>query len=414
MRLLRPLRHRDYALLFGGGMLSLVGDGIYLVAIAFQVLELSNSATSLSLVLLAWSVGMVPSLPVAGALVDRWDRRRILIATDAVALLATAALGVLSVAGGIEVWHCALVAGTIGVCEAFHVPAMQPLIKGLLPEEDVVAATALQESGLQAAWMCLGPAIGGVLVATVGTGPAILADAATFAGSIGCVALIRSRPVTPERERATISSDIREGVAYVRGEPWLWAPMLAASVAMLGVIGPLKVALPYVIKNDWGGGAGDYGLLLGVTGASALLVALLVGQLGLPRRPVTAMVATFGLGYLAVAGYGLVGSVLAAALFSVLRGVQQVGEVIWFSLQLKRVPGELLGRVSSLDFLVWNGLMPVSFAVSGPLVEAIGAQATFVAGGVLGGGAFVLIYLLVPELRDAPSPRATLSSERIL
>jgi hypothetical protein len=88
------------------------------------------------------------------------------------------------------------------------------------------------------------------------------------------------------------------------------------------------------------------------------------------------------------------------AVFSVLRSVQQVGEVIWFSLQLRRVPGELLGRVSSLDFVVWNGLMPASFAISGPLVEIIGAQATFIGGGILGGRAHLATYLGLPGRRE--------------
>lgn len=401
MQLLAPLRHRDFALLFAGGTLSFIGDGIYLVAIAFQVLELSNSATSLSLVLLCWSVGMVPCLPLAGALVDRWDRRAVLIVADSAALLATATLGMLSIAGQIDVWHCAAVAGVIGICSAFQGPALQPLMQALLPLEDAVAATALKESSLQASLMFIGPAAGGVLVAAIGPGPAFLIDAATFAASIVCVVLIRSPAAPQPRQRVSIAADILEGVAYVRSQPWLWAPMMAASVAMMGIVGATQVALPYVIKNDWGGGAEDYGLLLAVSGASALVVALLVGHFGLPQRPVAAMVAGFGLGYLAVAGYGLAGSVLAATIFAVLRGVQQVGEVIWFTLQIERVPSHLLGRVSSLDFVVWNGLMPVSFAASGPLVEAIGAQATFIGGGVLGGAAFLVIYLLVPDLREA-------------
>ena len=114
MALLRPLRRRDFALLFVGGSVSLVGDGIYTVALAFQVLALDNDPAALSLVLLCFAVGLVACALWSGVVIDRLDRRWVMIGADAVQLVAVGTLGALSLAGVLEVWHCALGSGVVG------------------------------------------------------------------------------------------------------------------------------------------------------------------------------------------------------------------------------------------------------------------------------------------------------------
>lgn len=400
MQLLRPLRRRDYALLFTGGSVSLMGDGIYLVAIAFQVLALENDATSLSLVLFAWSVGLLACLPLAGVIVDRLDRRAVMVCSDGAQLLATAALGTLSLTGAIEVWHCAAAALVVGAGTAFLKPAATAILPSVVPEDELVPATALQEAAERGSTLFIGPALGGLLVAGVGPGYAFLADAGTFAVSMICVGLIRSPARATQRAAASVVQEARDGLAYVRSEPWLWATLVAAALAVLCMVGPLQVILPYVVKNDWGGEADDYGLLMAVSGAAGFTAALVVGQRGLPRRPVTVMFAVWGVSSVGIVGYGLVGSTMAAAPFALVLGLGYAGEVIWFSLVRLRVPAELLGRVSSLDWLVSFGLMPLSFALCGPLAGLVGAKATLVGSGILAGGACLLVYLAVPGVRE--------------
>jgi MFS family permease len=400
MRLIAPLRRPDFARLFAGSTISLLGDGIYVVAIAFQVLALTNTATALSLVMLAWSLGLVACLPAAGVLTDRLDRRLVLVAADAAQLVATAALGVLSVTGAIAIWHCVVAAVIIGAGTAFVKPASSAIVPNVVPEDEVVAATALQESADRAASLFIGPAIGGVLVGTIGSGVALIADAATFAISIACIAFIRSPTRPPTRERESFTGEIRTGFAYVRSEPWLWATLLAASLAVMAAVGPLDVLLPYIVKNDWHEGAASFGLLMATSGCAGLVISLIVGQRGLPRRPITWMFAVWGVGTLAIAGYGLAGSALAAAPFAIVLGLGFAGEVIWFSLVRLRVPDELLGRVSSIDWLVSFGLLPVSFALCGPLASVIGARTTLIGAGVLAFAAFLVIYVAVPGLSE--------------
>jgi DHA3 family tetracycline resistance protein-like MFS transporter len=400
VRLTPPLRRRNFALLFAGSTASLVGDGIYLVAIAFQVLALENQASTLSLVLLSWSIGLVGSLPLAGVVVDRFDRRAVMVTADGAQLAATAALGVLSVTGAVELWHCAAAAFAVGAGAAFLKPAGTAILPGVVPAQELVPATALQESAERGATLFVGPALGGLLASGVGPGVAFLVDAATFAVSMACVALLRVPARAVRGVRSSFIREAREGVAYVRGQPWIWGTLVAVSFAVLALVGPLQVVLPYVVKNDWGGNASDYGLLLAASGAAGLLVSLVVGERGLPRRPITAIFLAWGLGDAAMVGFGVVGSTAAAVPFAVALGLGYAGEVIWFSLLRIRVPDDLLGRVSSLDWLVSFGLLPVSFAICGPLSKAIGAQATLIGAGVLGSVPFLIVYLVVPAVRQ--------------
>ncbi|MGH2839439.1 MAG: MFS transporter [Solirubrobacteraceae bacterium] len=402
MRLIAPLRRRDFARLFTAETVSLAGDGIYVVAIAFQVLALTNTPTALSLVLLAWSIGLIGCLPVAGVLIDRLDRRRVLIAAEAVQLVATAVLGILSLAGLVTVWQCAAVAFVVGAGTAFVKPAASALVPAVVPHEELVAASGLTQSADRGATMFVGPALGGLLVAAFGPGTALLVDAASFGVAMALVAAIRSPTRPPERPREPFTREIREALSYVRGEPWLWGTLAAASIAVMAAMGPLNVLLPYVIKNDWGGGAESYGLLMAISGAAGLAISLVVGQRGLPRRPVTAMFIAWGASTAAITGYGLVGSFVAAIPFAIGLGLGFAGEVIWFSLVRLRVPDELLGRVSSLDWLASFGLLPLSFGLCGPIAGSIGAQTTLIASGIVAGVAFVVLYVAVPGLREPP------------
>jgi DHA3 family tetracycline resistance protein-like MFS transporter len=365
MRLLQPLRRRDFALLFAGSTISLIGDGVYTVALAFQVYALDNSPGALSLVLLAYSAGLVVCALVAGVVVDRVDRRAVIVVADALQLVAILAMGLLSVAGALQVWHCALLAVLVGAGTAFVKPAATALLPHVVPKDEIVAATSLEQSAQQASYALLGPALGGVLVGTAGPGTALVIDAATFAASIGAVSLLRTSARPPAREEpGDVIREIREGIAYVRGRQWLWGTLLAACIAVMCIEGPVEIALPYAIKNDWGSGAGTYGALLAVAGFAGIGASLVFGARGLPRRPVTAMMLLWVIGMLSIAGFGLVDGLAAAIPFALLLGIGTAGDTIWFALLQTRVPGELLGRVSSPDWMLSFALLPVSYALA--------------------------------------------------
>lgn len=401
-RILQPLRIRDFALLYIGMTVSLFGDGIYFVAIAWQVYELSNTPTALSVVGLAWSVPMVLFLLGGGVLSDRFDRRKVLIVSDVVRGLAIGTLGLLSVAGSLELWHVVLLVAVAGAGEALFGPAFSAIVPDLVPQDLLVQANSLSQFVEPLGIRLLGPALGGLAIATLGTGEAILLDAATFAFSAGAIALTRTRRTVERDETASsVWSEVAEGFRFVRAHVWLWGTLVSAAFGLLLFVGPYDVLVPYVVKNELGGGADDLGFVFASGGVGAVLAALVVGQRGLPRRHMVFMYATWTLSILALAGYGLAGELWHAMLASFVGGGGfTAGLIVWSTLMHRLVPTELLGRVSSFDWLVSVSLIPMSFALTGPIADALGAQATLVGAGLLGVPVTVA-FLFLPGMRDS-------------
>ena len=402
VKLLEPLGERDFALLTTGSIVSLLGDGFFTVALAWQVYEISNVPTALSLVGVAWTLPLVLFLLLAGVFTDRYDRRLLMIGADVVRGLAIGVLGVLSVTGVIELWHVIALIAFVGLGDAFFNPASTAIVPDLLPEERLPQANAL--AGLVRPLMIrlAGPAIGGFVVAGFGAGSAFLVDAASFGVSalaIGAIAARPSRAVAAHGLRQTLV-EMREGLAFVRANPWVWATLVAAMLSLLVFIGPIQVLLPFLVKNRLGLGADALGAIYAVSGVGAILAAIAIGQFGIPRRRVTVMYVTWATGVLLFAGYGLMTALWQAMLIGALTaGLFEAGAIIWTTLLQQLVPRELLGRVSSLDWLVSTGLVPVSFALTGPVAGAIGPANTLIGAGLLGS---VLMggLIVIPGVRD--------------
>ena len=399
--MLAPLRIRDFALLWTGTTVSLIGDGIYYVAIAWQVYELSNAPTALSLVGVAWSVPMVVFLLAGGVAADRFDRRLVLIAADVARALAIGAIGVLSVAGALELWHVVLLVILFGAGEAFFGPAYGAIVPDVVPDRLLVEANSLNQLVEPLGWRLVGPALGGWAVAAFGTGEAILLNAGSFLVSAAAVALMRTRP--PERDgggQASIRRDIAEGFRFVRAHVWLWGTLVAAAFSLLLFIGPYEVLVPFAVKNELGGGADDLGLVFAVGGIGAVAAALAVAQRGMPRRNVTFLYATWTASIAALAGYGAATELWHAMIASFIGGAGfAAGIIVWTTLMHRLVPANLLGRVTSLDWMVSVSLMPISFALTGPVAEAIGTRTTLLGAGLIG-APLTLAFLFLPGMRD--------------
>ena len=183
VRLLAPLRHRDFRLLWSGMCVSLLGDGIFLVALAWQVYALSNAPTALALVGITMTVPTIAFLLLGGVISDRLDRRRIMLASDVVRGLAVGLLALLSLTGVLELWHVAAIAAVYGAGTAFFSPAFDALVPELLPADELAQANALDQFVRPIALRLAGPALGGVLIDVLGVGTAFALDAASFAVS---------------------------------------------------------------------------------------------------------------------------------------------------------------------------------------------------------------------------------------
>jgi MFS family permease len=400
VRMLTPLRHRDFRLLWSGMCVSLLGDGIFLVAMAWQVYALSNAPSALAMVGIAMTVPTILFLLIGGVVSDRFDRRRVMLAADLARGLAVGALAVLSTTGVLELWHVVALVALYGAGAAFFGPAFDAIVPDVLPAAELAQANSLDQFVRPIALRLAGPALGGALIGAIGAGPAFAFDAASF--GISVIALLSMR--TPARrggvrERGSVRADIGTGLRYVRRHVWLWATFATAAVAYLLFMGPAEVLLPYIVKNTMHQGAAELGAVFAAGGLGSVACAVVIGQRGLPRRDITFMYAAWTLATVAVAGYGLANAgwqlMLASFAFNAL---ETAGTIVWATAKQRHVPAPLLGRVSSLDWLISIGLLPLSFALTGPVSAAIGAQATLVGAGLIG-GVVTFAALLLPGMR---------------
>jgi MFS family permease len=401
VRLIGPLRERDFALFCGGTLVSLLGDGIYLVALPFAVLGLDGGAGDLALVGLAWSLGILGFLLAGGLLADRYDKRRQLLVADAVRLLAVGTAGGLSLGGLLEIWHLVALSFVFGAGEGLSGPAMSAIIPELVPGETLVQANSLVQMLRPIALRFAGPALGGLTVALLDIGGALLVDAATFAISMVCLLAMQARIPVHDGEREPLLLQVREAAAFVREQTWLWATLIMAALALLVFYGPTEVLLPLRVDEDLGGAAGQFGLILAAEGVASVIGTVVIGQLGMPRREITVLYWVWGLAGFALVGYALVTEIWQLALCTFAFGLfSGAGNPIWATLMQVRVPVTLRGRVASLDWLVSVGLTPVSFALTGPLAATFGAQAVLLVAGVAAGGITLAMLYVIPGLQS--------------
>lgn len=415
--IIAPLQHRGFRLLWAGLVVSLAGDGIFLIAVAWEAYALSNHASALAGVGLAASLPQVCLLLFGGAVSDRLAKRRILIAADAVRAAAVGLLALGGWLGALHLWELWATAFVIGAATAFAAPAFDAIVPELVPPDGLQQANGLDQVLRPTTLRLLGPALGGALIALVGSPGALAADAATFVFSAWCVARIggpvvgggRSVPAAPA---TSLRADLQEGFAYIRGQVWLWGTFLAASFTYLLFLGPTEVLIPYIVKNELHGSATTLGVVLGLGGAGSVLAAGAVGQWRQVRRPVTFLYVAWTAATLLVAGYGLATRQwqLAAIAFAV-GALEAAGTVVWATIKQRLVPGELLGRVSSLDWLVSTALMPLSFVLTPVAVDLIGVRATFVWAGTLG-AAITGAFLFLPGMRRHDHPAASAGAGR--
>ena len=384
--LLTPLRERNFRLMWAGMCVSLLGDGAFIVALAWQVYQLSDGPTAMGMVGIAMTVPTIVFLLVGGIASDRFERRHLMLAADLARLLAVGALAFLSVTGALAVWHVIVLVAIYGAGQAFFAPAFDAIVPDLLPKHLLAQANALDQLVRPIALRMVGPAIGGVLVGALGAGAAFTLDAASFALSAGALLLMRPPTRTSRASQASsMVADLREGWRFVRDRQWLWVTFGTAAVAYLLFMGPVEVLVPYLVKNELEATARDLGLIFAAGGLASIITAIALGQRGLPRRSMTFVYIAWTVATLAVAGYGLGTTVwqlmVASALFNAL---ETAGTIVWITAKQRHVPSHMLGRVSSLDWLISIGLLPLSFALTGPVSEALGARATLVGAGILG------------------------------
>jgi MFS family permease len=405
--LLAPLRHRDFRFLWIGACASLMGDGVYLVALAWQAYTLTNRPAGLALLGVCATVPQLAALLAGGLVSDRFERRRLLLIADIVRAVTVGTVAALVIAGQAELWHLAVLSVVYGLGAGFAAPAFDAILPSLVPDDELEQANALDQFLRPAMLRLAGPAVGGVLIAAGGAGVAFLLDAVTFVISATALSLMRPSE-SPQRrhdeqtpEEGSLWAEAMAGIHFVRSRVWLWGTFVAATVAYLMFIGPTEVLLPYIVRHELDGSARDLGLILAAGGVGAVAAAVIVGATGLPRRQLTFMYLTWAVATLAVAGYGLAQARwhLAVACIA-FNGLEAAGTIAWATTKQRLIPGELMGRVSSLDWFISIAGLPISFALTAPVAALIGVRQTLIVAGIVGATA-TIAALFLPGMRDA-------------
>ncbi|GAA0585781.1 tetracycline efflux MFS transporter Tet(V) [Paractinoplanes ferrugineus] len=405
---LAPLRHRQFRLLWTGMSASLIGDGMLLVALAWQVYDLFGVPAAMSAVGVALSLPQVAMLLVGGVISDRFDPRQVMLVSDLLRGLVMAGVAVLSLTGTLtSLWMLLGLVMVYGAAAGFFGPSFDALVPRIVPAEDLVEANALDQFVRPAGLQIFGPMLAGAVIAVAGVGWTFAFDAATFLFSVLCLLAMRRvapapapSPEISDSPGVSIWQDMREGIGYVRKHVWLWGTFLSATFTYLLFVGPTEVLLPYVIKTELGGSATALSLVLTSGGLGAIAAALIVGWIGIPRRFMTYIYGTWAIATLAVAGYGLGTRTWQLAVACVVvNGLEAAGTIAWATTKQHFVPTAMLGRVSSVDWFVSTALLPLSYALAAPVAQWIGVRDTLLGAGLLG-AAVTFGFLFLPGMRN--------------
>jgi MFS family permease len=367
---LAVLRRRDFRLLFGAQAVSVIGDRIVAVALAFAVLELGGSASEVGIVLAARMLPMVGCLLVGGVAADRLSRRTVMVAADLVRVVSQGALAATVITGAGGVWTVALLAGVTGAATGFFNPASTGLLPAVVPAAELQQANGLRATAMSAGEI-VGPAIAGGLVASAGAGWALAIDAATFAVSAALLVRLRPPPAA-QRSPTTFLADLRDGWGAFRSRTWVWSFVAFAAVGNM-LWGSWSVLGPVVAARDLGGAAA-WGGVLAAMGVGALLGGLAAIRTE-PRRPLVVATCAFGLCAVPVALLAAAASTALVALGALVGGAGLfLGNSVWESALQRNVPAESLSRVSAYDWFGSLAFQPVGLAIWGPVAALVGVQ----------------------------------------
>lgn len=402
--LLRALRSRNYRLFVAGQSISLVGTWMQQVAMSWLVYRLTGSALLLGLLGFCSHLPVFLLASVAGVLADRWDRRRLLLVTQSLALLQAAVLSLVVYTGDVQVWHVILLSVILGVVNAFDIPIRQTFVVEMVEHrEDLGNAIALNSSLVHSARL-IGPSIAGVLVAAMGEGVCFALNSISYLGVICALTAMHLTPRSRQSSRRHVVHELREGFRYA----WHFTPIrnilfLIATVSLMGM--SYVSLLPVFAREVHHGGAHTYGFLMGASGGGALVGTLVLAR----RRSVLGLGRVISRAPLFLGG-GLALFSLSNSLYISLFALAMTG---FGSMSLMSSGNTLLqtivdedkrGRVMSFFTMCFMGMAPFGSLLAGSLAGLIGARVTVLLGSMSCLAAAVLFARQLPLIREQLRP----------
>jgi MFS family permease len=368
----RALRHRNFQLFFAGQLISLVGTWMQILAQSWLVYRLTHSAALLGEVGFMAQIPVLFLGPVAGIVADRHSRHRMVIATQTAMMIQALTLALLTLAHWIQVWEIFVLAFMLGICNAFDIPARQSFLVEMVGSEDLMNAIALNSSVFNSARI-VGPAIAGILVASLGEGVCFLINGLSFAAVIGSLVLMRLPPFRTNLRDAGKLDQFLEGIRYVRGNAAIRALLiLLGVVSLLGM--SYMVLMPIFADRILQRGPSGMGMLMTSAGLGALAAALWLAR----RRRVQGLDRVVAL---ACAGFGtcLIFFALSRAFWLSLALLVPAGFCIMVQLGATNtliqsiVSNDVRGRVMGIYTTMFLGMAPFGSLIAGYLAQHFSA-----------------------------------------
>ncbi len=378
-RTFSALAIRNFRRFFFGQSTSLIGTWMQSVAQSWLVFTVTHSATAIGFVLALQTLPVLTLAPYGGVIADRVNKRRLLIVLQSMMGLQALVLGILAVTHKVTFWEICLLAVVLGLNNCFETPARQAFMREMVGPEHVRNAIGLNSTMVNAA-RAVGPAVAGLLIATVGVGVCFLINAVSFIAVVYSLTSMDSKALKPSPPAPRAKGQLREGIRYVAGEPRLWVPLV-----MAGIVGTLayefQVTLPVLAKQTFGGNAATYGFLTAAMGFGAVFGGLTTatrGRTGL--RPMTLAATGFGVTMLCVA----IAPTLAIAFVAM--AVTGFAAITFMAtgnstLQLESAPS-MRGRVMALWAVGFMGSTPIGGPAVGWIVQVAGARVGLAVGGL--------------------------------
>jgi MFS family permease len=393
---LSPLVERDFRLLFLGRTVSLFGTAFAPIALAFAVLDIGGSATDLGLVVAASALPQVIFILAGGIWADRLPRHHVMVVSDSLAGAAQAGIAALVLTGAAEIWHLVALQLVRGTATAFFFPAAQGIVPQTVSDRLLQEANALLRLSRNATQI-FGAAVGGVLVATIGSGWSLAFDAATYFSGAAILLALRI-PRNLRLADRHFFRELREGWDAFRSRSWLWGIVVQFAFVNAAIVGVWSVLGPIVAEEELGGAAA-WGLIVAAQAAGFVCGSALTLRYRPSRLLLVATLAIFptALPILLLAAPAPVVAIVAAAFASGV-GVELFG-VLWDVTMQQEISSEQLSRVYSYDALGSFVVIPLGAAVAGPVADTIGTAETLVASALVIIAATALV-LLVDEVRS--------------
>jgi MFS family permease len=376
----------------------MVGTWMQQVAQSWLVYRLTGSATLLGLIGFAGQAPVFFLGAFGGHVADRYDRRRVLVITQAMAMLLAFALALLTLTGRIAEWHLFVLATLLGIANAFDLPARQAFLSETVDREDMINAIALNSSMFNGARI-VGPAVAGLLVATIGEGWCFFANAVSYIAVIaGLLMIVRPPFVAPPRVKS-IWGNVAEGFRFVAKTAPVRALMVLVGVASFTGI-PYAVLMPLFADQVFHSGARGLGILMGAIGAGALIGSIALAMrstvFGLGRWVAVAC-AAFGA---SIAAFGLSRNFALSVAILVCAGCAMIVQMAASNTLIQAmVPDELRGRVMAVYTMMLMGMGPAGALVAGRIADSVGAPVTVAVGGAITMLAALVFAMRLPVLR---------------